>query len=160
MHFPCWSPILRIASNHTLLDNTYTMTLCRPLLPSISKITLFKVTLTAAALAALLACGSPQYQNNAIAVTFSTGYPPPAALDTNQTVGIAAVVTNDPKNAGVNFTCAPVGECGSFSPDPIASDIPTAYQAPPTIPSGGSVIVTATSVTDATKSVSATITIE
>ncbi|MGD0213744.1 MAG: hypothetical protein ABSB87_10965 [Terriglobales bacterium] len=136
------------------------MTFCRPLLPRISRVTLSKVTLIAVPLFALLACGSPQYQNRAIVVTWSTGFPPPASLGTSQTEGIAAVVANDPKNAGVNFTCVPVGECGSFSPDPIASNVPTTYQAPPTVPTGGSVIVTATSVTDATKSVSATITIE
>jgi hypothetical protein len=86
------------------IDNTYTMTFCRPLLPRISRVTLSKVTLIAVPLFALLACGSPQYQNRAIVVTWSTGFPPPASLGTSQTEGIAAVVTNDPKNAGVNFT--------------------------------------------------------
>src|SRR5208282_5034880 len=55
---------------------------------------------------------------------------------------------------------SPAGQCGTFSPNPIASAVPTTYQAPPTIPAGGNVTVTATSVTDPTNSVSATITIE
>jgi len=112
------------------------------------------------AFATFTACGDPKYQAPAIVVTFSTGFPPPAALEISATSGIAAVVTNDPKSAGVEFTCLPAKECGTFSPNPIASNVPTTYQAPPTVPSGGSVTVTATSVTDPTKSVSATITID
>ncbi|HSZ61818.1 MAG TPA: hypothetical protein VK828_08465 [Terriglobales bacterium] len=113
-----------------------------------------------AAIAALAACGDPRYQPAPIVVTFSTGFPPPTALETSATTGIAAVVTNDPKNAGVTFSCVPSKECGTFSPNPIASNVPTTYQAPSTIPAGGSVTITATSVTDPTKFVSATITID
>jgi hypothetical protein len=89
-------------------------------------------------------------------VTFYS--PPPATLETGVTAGITAVVTNDSKNAGARFSCVPVGDCGT-TPNPIASNVPTSYQAPSTIPTGGSVTVTATSVTDPTKSVSAAITI-
>ncbi len=113
-----------------------------------------------AAIAALVACGDPKYQAPAIVVAVSTGFPPPTALEISATTGIAAVVTNDPKNAGVNFSCLPAKECGTFSPNPVASNVPTTYQAPPAVPSGGSVTVTATSVTDSTKSVTATIAID
>jgi hypothetical protein len=113
-----------------------------------------------AAIAAMVACGDPKYQPPAIVVTFSTGFPPPTALEISATAGIAAIVTNDPKNAGVTFSCLPAKECGTFSPNPIASNVPTTYQAPPVIPAGGSVTVTATSVTDPTKSVTATIAID
>jgi len=113
-----------------------------------------------APIAGLLACGDPKYQAPAIVVTFSTGFPPPTALEISATSGIAAVVTNDPKNAGVDFSCLPAKECGTFSPNPVASNVPTTYQAPPTVPSGGSVTVTATSVTDSTKLVTATIAID
>ena len=112
-----------------------------------------------AMVAVLVACGDPKYQPPAIAVAFSTEFPPPTALDASATAGVAAVVSNDTKNAGVNFTCVPVGQCGTFAPNPIASNVPTTYQAPPTVPTGGTVTITATSITDATKSVSATITI-
>ena len=119
-----------------------------------------KAMLVAGMIAVLVACGDSKYQPPAILVTFSTEFPPPTALAASATAGIAAVVTNDTKNAGVNFTCVPAGECGSFTPNPIASNVPTTYQAPPTVPAGGTVTITATSITDATKSVSATIAID
>jgi hypothetical protein len=103
---------------------------------------------------ALIACGDPKYQPPAIVVTFSPYSPLPTSLNTGTTTGIAAVVTNDPKNAGVNFTCVPAGDCGSFNPALIASNVPTCYQAPGTVPSGDTVTLTATSVSDPTKSIS------
>ena len=111
-------------------------------------------SMTAAVAVALIACGDPKYQPPAIVVTFSPYSPPPAALNTGTTTGIAAVVANDPKNAGVNFTCVPAGDCGSFNPAQIASNVPTCYQAPGTVPSGGTVTLTATSLSDPTKSIS------
>ncbi|MGA9495365.1 MAG: hypothetical protein WBV41_05890 [Terriglobales bacterium] len=110
--------------------------------------------------ACLVACGDPKYQPPAIVVTFSTEFPPPSALDLSATAPIAAIVTNGPPNDGLaKFSCLPAGQCGTFSPNPIASNVPTAYTAPPTLPPNGSVTVTATSVSDPTKSISATITI-
>ena len=103
---------------------------------------------------ALTACGDTKYQPPAIAVTFSPYFPPPTSLNTDSTTGIAAVVANDPKNGGVNFTCVPAGDCGSFNPAQIASNVPTCYQAPGTVPSGSSVTLTATSVSDPAKSIS------
>lgn len=125
-----------------------------------SKVRTAWAVLALAALVVLVACGDPKYQASPIVVTYSTGFPPPTALETGATTGIAAVVTNDPKNAGVTFSCLPAKGCGTFSPNPVASNVPTTYQAPPTVPSGGSVSVTATSVTDPTKFVSATINID
>jgi hypothetical protein len=63
--------------------------------------------LAAAMLAALMACGDPKYQPPAIVVTFDPNFPPPASLNTGAYAGIAAVVTNDTKNAGVNLSCIP-----------------------------------------------------
>lgn len=124
-----------------------------------TKVLIVCAMLELAAIAALVACGDPRYQPPAIVVTFSAEFPPPTALEINATSGIAAVVTNDAKNAGVNFSCLPATRCGTFTPNPVASNVPTSYEAPPTVPAGGSVTVTATSVTDATKFISATITI-
>jgi hypothetical protein len=94
-------------------------------------------------------------------VTFSTIFPPPSALDTDATAGIAAIVTDDSSsNASVTWTCIPSGQCGTFTPATIASNVPTQYQAPSAVPSGNTVTVTATSVTDPTKSISASITID
>ena len=119
-----------------------------------------KATIMLAMIVALNACGDPKYQAPPIAVTFSNEFPPPTALATSVTSGIAAVVSNGPENASVTFTCVPAGKCGTFSPNPVASNVPTNYQAPPAIPVGNTVTVTATSVTDPTKFVSATITID
>ena len=118
-----------------------------------------KTIVAVGAIAMLVACGDHKYQPPAIMITFSTSFPPPSALSTSTTAGIAAVVTNDPANGGVNFSCLPMGQCGSFNPNPIASNVPTTYQAPPVVPPGNTVTVTATSVTDSSKFVSATITI-
>jgi len=110
-------------------------------------------SMTVTVAVALIACGDPKYQPPAIVVTFSP-ISPPASLNTGTTTGIAAVVANDAKNAGVNFTCVPAGDCGSFNPAQIASNVPTCYQAPGTVPSGDTVTLTATSVSDPTKSIS------
>jgi hypothetical protein len=118
-----------------------------------------KTIVAIGAIAMLVACGGSKYQAPAITITFSTSFPPPSALGTSATAGIAAVITNDPANAGVKFSCLPMGQCGSFNPNPIASNVPTTYQAPPVVPPGNTVTVTATSVTDSSKFVSATITI-
>jgi len=118
-----------------------------------------KVTVAMGMIAVLVACGDPKYKPPAIMIAFSTSFPPPSALNTGATAGIAAVVTNDNANAGVSFSCLPAGQCGSFNPNPVASNVPTTYQAPPVVPPGNAVTATATSVTDNSKSVSATITI-
>jgi hypothetical protein len=130
------------------------MTFHRLTLPLIAK-----VIVAVATVAVLVACGDPKYRPPAIMIAFSTSYPPPSALNTGATAGIAAVVTNDHAGALVNFSCLPAGQCGSFNPNPVASNVPTTYQAPAVVPPGNSVTVTATSVTDSSKSVSATITI-
>ena len=81
-----------------------------------------------------------------ITVTFKPA--PPSSLQINATSPLTANVANDPRSAGVNWTCTPTGSCGSFSPTQTHSGIPTTYTAPSSIPSGGSVTVTATSVSD------------
>ena len=116
-------------------------------------------TFIMALIAGDVACGEPKNQAPAIAVTFFSA--PPTSMNTDSTVGITAVVANDPQNAGVNFSCAPAGSCGLFNPAEIASNVPTCYQAPGQIPPANTVTVTATSVTDPTKSItSAPITIQ
>jgi hypothetical protein len=74
---------------------------------------------------------------------------------------VAATVTNDPRNAGVNWTLACNGsgdQCGEFLSAPsTASSIPITYQAPLVIPQGGNINVTAISVSDPSKSASAPI---
>jgi hypothetical protein len=111
-------------------------------------------------LAGLGGCGDPKGQSPPITVTFSPTYTIPASLSTGSTTGIEAIVANDNQNAGVNFTCTPdtpAGECGTFTPSSTGSNVPSCYQAPDAVPGGdGTVTLTATSVTDPTKSVSST----
>ena len=100
-----------------------------------------------------------------IGVSIST--PPPATMAASttaqpSTTQIAATVTNDSANAGVNWSCTPTPACGSsssFSPNPTPSATATTYTAPSSVPTttGGTVTLTATSVTDSTKSASSTV---
>ena len=86
---------------------------------------------------------------------------PPATLTASASAPLKAIVANDSAAGGVNWTVAcGSSDCGSFNPAQTASGIETTYTAPSTVPAGGSVTLKATSVTDPTKSVSATITIQ
>jgi hypothetical protein len=92
----------------------------------------------------------------AIAVTFNPQ--PPASLLVSATTSLTAVVTNDSKGVNWTVTCGST-PCGSFNPTGTASGAATIYTAPAAVPTGNTVTITATSVTDTTKSVSAKITI-
>ena len=84
---------------------------------------------------------------------------PPASLQVNAQSSLAATIANDVSaNPEVTWTvaCATTA-CGSFSTTTTASGAGAKYTAPATIPTGGSVTVTATSVTDPTKSATAKI---
>jgi len=114
-------------------------------------------------LAVLVACGDPAYKPPPIVVTFDPDFPPPTSIATGAYAGIAATVTNDNNGGSVTFSCVPntpAGACGTFTPAQSTSNIPVCYLAPGEIPSENPVTVTATSVTDPTKSVSAKVTIE
>jgi hypothetical protein len=116
------------------------------------------VMVTTITVAALVACGDPKGQSPPITLTFSTTYPIPASLNTGSTTGIEVIVANDNQDAGVTFTCTPntpTGECGSFTPPSAGSNVPSCFQAPAMLPGGdGTVVLTATSLTDPTKSIS------
>lgn len=118
--------------------------------------------LTIAAAIFLPACGPAAYVAPPISVAFTTGETPPTAMTVSESCGVAATVTNDSKNQGVTWkvTCGSAG-CGTFTPtDASASTVPITYTSPAAIPAGNTVTLTATSVTDPTKSVaSAPITI-
>jgi hypothetical protein len=85
---------------------------------------------------------------------------PPTTLVIGSTASLIAVVTNDSANAGVTWSvsCGSTA-CGSFNPTNTASNVATTYTAPAVVPTNNTVTVVATSVTDKTKSASATITI-
>lgn len=89
----------------------------------------------------------------AVTITFSA--PPPASVVVNGRISANAVVGNDPAGAGVSWSviCGS-SDCGSFAPQVTSSTSGTSYTAPASVPSGGTVTIKATSVTDTTKSVS------
>jgi hypothetical protein len=75
-----------------------------------------------------------------------------------------ATVVNDAANAGVTWSVAPAGgtvcsgiACGTLSSSSTASGAPTTYSAPSSAPAGATITITATSVTDGSKSASATV---
>jgi hypothetical protein len=100
-------------------------------------------------------CGSSGHL--AISVLLSTA--PPNSLQTGANAPVAATVTNDSANKGVTWSCMPAGACGSFNPAATASGAMTTFTAPQAVPQGGSVTIIATSVSDNTKTASATVTI-
>jgi hypothetical protein len=118
-----------------------------------SSLAIFAVSLAAI----LVGCGSSSNNNsnqNPISVALSS---PPTSLQTNATATLTAIVSNDSANAGVTWSCAPAGSCGSFNPASSAgSNATTTYTAPS---AGGNVTIAATSVTDSTKAAQTTVTI-
>jgi hypothetical protein len=85
---------------------------------------------------------------------------PPETMQVGASAQIKAVLNNDVTNAGVRWSvvCGST-DCGFFGPVETTSGIVTTYVAPATAPAGGTVQVTATSVGDPTKAISATISI-
>ena len=114
--------------------------------------------ITIAALALLSACGASSVTPPAISVAFTPGFTPPTAMTVSEACGVAATLTNDSKNQGVTWkvTCGSAS-CGTFTPSAAsASSIPITYTSPAAIPSGGTVTLIATSVTDPTKNATST----
>jgi hypothetical protein len=90
-------------------------------------------------------------------ITVSFLIAPPASLGVNAAASVEAQVANDPTGAGVIWTATcGAAACGSFYP---AESLSTNYTSPSVVPAGGAVTITATSLTDTTKSASATVAI-
>jgi hypothetical protein len=94
-----------------------------------------------------------------VSISFTTA--PPATIAVNAMANIVAHVANDPANKGVDWSlvCAIGTNCGTITPH-TASDAPAAYTAPPTVPGGGGLTVTATSTADPSKSISGNVIIQ
>ncbi len=78
-----------------------------------------------------------------ISIAFTA--PPPSSLQVGTAASINATVSNDPSNAGVNWsvTCGST-DCGAFTPSShTASGTAVTYTAPATAPSGNTVTITA-----------------
>jgi hypothetical protein len=99
---------------------------------------------------------SPGTQTRSISVVLS---PLSSSVVPGGTASVSATVSNDSTHAGVAWSCAPANACGLFSPPSTASGMATIYTAPAVVPTGGQVTVTATSVTDNSKSASSTLVI-
>lgn len=120
------------------------------------------------ALALLAACNGidklPGTTGGALSVQIVQG--PPTPTIAGQPVGLVASVLNDTKNGGVTWSCTPVGACGTFNPATTGYQVDTQYT-PPVAPVNGpitpnlaySVTISATSVTDSTKTASTTLNI-
>jgi hypothetical protein len=104
---------------------------------------------SAAGIAALAGCGGsttnvqnpPAPPSTPVSIAFQPA--PAASVTLNSTIPIAAVVSNDPSNAGVDWAlpCQSNANCGMLSPLHTQSGAPTTYMPPNTI-SGNSQAVT------------------
>lgn len=116
------------------------------------------VTLTATSVAYNAASGAASVTVPAITVATS---PISALIPLTSTQQFTATVGNDPANAGVNWSlvqaASPCSTCGSVAPSSSPSDNPTTYTPPATMPANPTFTLTATSITDTTKSTNATI---
>lgn len=115
------------------------------------------VTITATSVADTSKSASATVTITAAAVISVTISNPPTSLVMGTSTTLTAVVSEDSKAAGVTWTvtCGS-SACGSFNPTTSPGNTATTtYTAPGAIPTGNTVTVTATSVTDNTKSASA-----
>src|SRR5271156_6753444 len=97
--------------------------------------------LAAGAVTMLSACNGidnpPGAGNNGGALSVQIVQPPPQYVQIGGAgIGLAATATNDKNNAGVAWTCAPVGSCGSFTPTTTGYQITTLYTPPSAPPAG------------------------
>jgi hypothetical protein len=112
-----------------LCDSLFRARLCRLRHSTLQVIA--QVVIQMVMIAALLACGAPKAQAPAIMLTFGPIYPLPTSLTTGSKASIEVLVTNDNKNAGVNFTSAPdtpARACGQFSQPSAGSNGPSCYR--------------------------------
>jgi dienelactone hydrolase len=87
-----------------------------------------------------------------------------ALIPLNQSQQFVATIANDPKNQGVGWSLTQAGTacspaCGTLSLATTPSASPVTYSAPATLPTSAVVTLTASSVTDSTKTASVTITL-
>jgi hypothetical protein len=114
---------------------------------------------TLAALA-LSACGGGGSTPNPPAITITFGAAPPTSIAIATKSNISAIVSNDSTNAGVSWSVScSSSACGSISPATSTSGGSVTYTAPAAVPSPASVTITGKSVADASRLVSASVTI-
>jgi hypothetical protein len=111
--------------------------------------TLWIVLLSVCALA-VAGCGGSSHR-----VTITTA---PTTLTAGTSSNVIAIDSHDSSDQ-INWTCAPTGACGSFNPTPTQSGAASSYTAPAVAPSGGSVMITATSTDHPSRSATVSIAI-
>ena len=121
-------------------------------------------TIVIAIVSTLTACGGGSASTRtapppALSIALQTGLPTSLGVSTG--LQIAANVSNDPGNAGVDgtATCGS-SDCGSFSAAHTTGGTATTYTSPTVVPASGSVVVTATSTKNSAQKASAAFTIK
>jgi hypothetical protein len=105
----------------------------------------------------LVGCGGSS-SSGSLSISFQPA--PPSSVVVSTSSDITAVVANDSKNGGVDWTLTCGGAaCGSLSAAHTASGTANSFTAPANIPTGNTVSITAASTTDSSQKVTATITI-
>jgi hypothetical protein len=85
---------------------------------------------------------------------------PPTSMQVASSASFRVALSNDVTNAGVRWTAlCGSSDCGSFGPVVTASGVSTTYVAPASVPLGGTVQVTATSIANPLKSITANVSI-
>lgn len=115
----------------------------------------FFLILAIAALLGLAGCGVSTGGSGSAQINVAIASAPSAMYVNDYSAIIAS--TND--TAGVTWGCAPAISCGAFSTSQTMSGVADTYTAPGQSPAGNVVTLTATSVSDSTKSASAQVTI-
>lgn len=87
--------------------------------------------------------------------SIAIGTAPPATLEVNNSAPVAATVTHDSHNEGVDWTCSP-SPCGTFNPTHTASGASTTFTASDT---AGSVTITADATAKPTVTATASVTV-
>jgi hypothetical protein len=123
------------------------------------------LAITAVGFVVISGCGARSVTTSSGPILVQLTQVPTVIVAGTQT-GLVATVSNDKNNQGVQWSCAPAGACGTFSPGMTAYQIDTLYTAPIAPEANGpitanlnsySVTITATSVADSSKSASVTI---
>ena len=120
----------------------------------LASVTLLFLAVTLSGCGAVGSSGSTSHPTGTISITMTQA--PPKTIAASGTATISATVSNDTANGGVDWSCAPAGSCGSFSPAHTASGTATTYTAPA---SAGSVTITAASTTSPTTTAASTVTV-
>ena len=100
--------------------------------------------------------GSAPSNTTAAAVSVSLGTVPPTTLNEGGTTPVAATVSNDSSNSGVDWSCTPAGSCGSFSPAHTVSGANATFTAPDVV---GNVVITATATSNHSAAATANVSI-